>query len=112
VLQSAGKNAEAKAKAEEYMRSKSMTCTDEDVQGFCGRYNGIKMSIQMEKEAASQPQEEKKEAKDAEKSNIFTDAPAEGGEEVPPPAEGTPPAEGEAPPAEGETPPEAKEPPK
>jgi hypothetical protein len=89
VLQSAGKNEQALSKAEEYLRAKGMTCTSEDLQGFCGRYNGIKINIQMEKEAAAQPAEEKKEAIDAEKSNIFTDQPVEGGE-----GEGAPPAEG------------------
>jgi tetratricopeptide (TPR) repeat protein len=108
VLQSAGKNTEALSKAEEYLRAKGMTCTSEDLTGFCGRYNGIKTTIQMEKDAANAPVEEKKEAKDAADSNIFTDQPVEGGEgEVPP--DGA--AEGAAPPAEGETPPEEKAPP-
>ncbi len=69
VLQSAGKNQEALQKAEEYMRAKGMTCTEQDVEGFCGRYNGIKLTIKMEQEAAAQPPpEEKKAAKDADAS--------------------------------------------
>jgi tetratricopeptide (TPR) repeat protein len=107
VLQSAGKNTEALQRAEEYIRKKGLTCTETDTDGFCGRLNGIKATIQMEIDAKNQPPpEEKKEAKDADDSKIFTDQPAEGGEE--PPAEGAaPPAEGETPPppADGETPP-------
>lgn len=78
--------------AEEYLKLKGMTCSDEDYDGFCGRFNGIKLTIQMAKEAAQAPQEpaptEEKKAMDAEDAQFFT----EGGEEG---AEGEAPAPGE-----------------
>lgn len=113
VLQSAGKTADALAKAEEYMRVKGITCGPDDVEGFCGRYLGIKTQLQMEKDAANAPPpEEEKKAKDVDQSKIFTDQPAEG--DVPaegetPPAEGQPPPEGQTPPAEGDAAPPAEE---
>ena len=97
--------------AEEYMKAEGLTCTDEDFDGFCGRYNGIKLMIQMAADAAAAPPpEEERQAKDATESTIFTEgddpAPGEEGGEAPV-DDGTAPApEGDAPetaPA-GETP--------
>ncbi|MEL6186135.1 MAG: tetratricopeptide repeat protein, partial [Myxococcota bacterium] len=41
--------------AEEYMKAEGLTCTEEDFDGFCGRYNGIKLMIQMAADAAAAP---------------------------------------------------------
>ncbi|MEO1232271.1 MAG: hypothetical protein AAFZ18_25565, partial [Myxococcota bacterium] len=98
--------------AEEYMKAEGLTCTEEDFDGFCGRYNGIKLMIQMAADAAAAPppEETERQAKDASESTIFTEgddpAPGEEGGEAPL-DDGTAPApEGDAPETapEGETP--------
>lgn len=37
------------------MRNQKITCGEDDYDGFCGRYNGIKLTLQMEAEAANPP---------------------------------------------------------
>lgn len=87
--------------ADEYMKKKGITCGPEDFEGFCGRVNGIKMMIEMAKEAAAAPVEEPVKPK-ATGQDIFTDGEVEG-EAAPEGAEGAAPTEGEAP-VEGEAP--------
>lgn len=90
--------------ADEYMKTKGITCGPDDFEGFCGRVNGIKMMIEMAKEAAAAPAEEPAAPK-ATGKDIFTDGEAEGeGEGAPAdgaaPAEGAAPADGAAAPAD------------
>lgn len=116
VQQSAENLPKALQYAEEYMKVEKLKCTDQDFDGFCGRYNGIKMTIQMEKDAASEAAKAAK-AAEAEKKpkagkvDVFTDEPVEdetapegeaapAGEAAP---EGSAPADA-APPASGEVP--------
>lgn len=102
ISQSKEDNAAALKYAEEYMKSKGITCTEEDFDGFCGRYNGIKMMIQMEAEASAPPPELEKPK--ATGQNIFTEEdPTEGEGEAP--VDGEAPADGAAAPADGATPP-------
>ena len=93
TAQGAEQNQKALQYAEEYMRLKSLTCSEEDYDGFCGRYNGIKLTIQMEKEAqeAPPPEEAEKKAIDASDATVFTEGEvpeaaegADGEEELPP----------------------------
>ena len=106
TAQGASQNQKALAYAEEYLKLKGMSCGEEDYDGFCGRYNGIKLTIQMEKEAqeAPAPEEPEKKAIDAEDTTVFTEADtpeepeaAEGTDGTAAPAEGTAPADGETP---------------
>lgn len=59
--------------AEEYMKRAGLSCGPEDYEGFCSRYNGIKLMIEMAEEAAAPAPEEATEAKEASESTIFTD---------------------------------------
>jgi tetratricopeptide (TPR) repeat protein len=91
IAQNAQELEKAQTYAETYMQRNGISCSDEDFDGFCGRYNGIKMMIQMAQEETAPPPAPEGEAPKATGQDIFTE------EDVPPPAEG---AEGE--PAEGE----------
>ncbi len=42
--------------AQEYMRLKGLECRQDDVDGFCGRYNGIKLTLELEREASQAPE--------------------------------------------------------
>jgi tetratricopeptide (TPR) repeat protein len=104
VLQNAGKAKDALKMLNDYLLEKGINCGPDQIEGVCGQKLGLEATIQLETQQQQVP-EEKKEAKDANQSNIFTDQPVEGTEEGAPPAEGgAPPAEGAAPPAEGEAP--------
>lgn len=94
IYQGAEQPTKALEYGEMYMKAKGLTCGPDDYDGFCGRYNGIKLMIEMAAEAAAPPEEEKREAMDASESSIFT----EGDEPVPGEegAEGEEAAEGEA----------------
>lgn len=95
IAQNAQQLEKAKSYAETYMQRNGISCSDEDFDGFCGRYNGINMMIQMAQEqTVPEPVEEEKPK--ATGQDIFTE------EDVPPPAEA--PAEGEALEPEGESP--------
>ncbi len=111
IYQDAEKADKALEAAERYMKMKGTTCGEEDFDGFCGRYNGIKLMIQMAQEEAAAAQEAEaeeektKKAKSADDSSIFTEGEVDDGEgEAAEGAEGAP-AEGaegaEAAPAEG-----------
>ncbi len=71
IAQTAQKLDKAQTYAEEYMALRSLTCSDEDFDGFCGRYNGIKMMKQMELEAQQPPPEQ--ESPKATGQDIFTE---------------------------------------
>jgi tetratricopeptide (TPR) repeat protein len=60
VWQAAGDAARALTYGEQLLALQGKQCTEEDFDGFCGRYNGIKMMIAMEKENAQPPPEEDK----------------------------------------------------
>lgn len=106
VYQNAERPNDAIRAAEEYMKMEGLKCSDEDFDGFCGRYNGIKLMIQMAQDAAASvppPEEERKKAKDASESTIFTDSPATDEEaDALPSGEGAPAAADDEAPAEGE----------
>ena len=59
VWQAAGDATKALAYGENLLALQGKQCTEEDFDGFCGRYNGIKMMIAMEKQTAAPPPEEK-----------------------------------------------------
>lgn len=77
VWQSAGDAAKALSYGDQLLALQGKQCTDEDFDGFCGRYNGIKMMIAMEKENAAPPPEEEKAKPKAGQVDVFE----EGGEE-------------------------------
>lgn len=93
IYQAMNKVDDALSWAQRYMQQKGLSCTEEDFEGFCGRYNGIKLMKQMASQPA--PVEEKKPKNDG-SVELFTggeeEAPAEG--EVAP--EGNPEATPEA----------------
>jgi tetratricopeptide (TPR) repeat protein len=116
IYQSAEQPQKALSYAEEYMKAEGLSCGPEDYEGFCSRYNGIKLMIEMAEEAAA-PAEPEPEAvaKDASESEIFTEGeepvPGEEGDD----ASGSAPAEGDAPagedgPAENGAPAEESDP--
>ena len=47
IYQAAEQSEKALAYADEYIKVTGLSCGDEDYEGFCGRYNGIKLMIQM-----------------------------------------------------------------
>ncbi len=49
-----GRNKRALEIMEQYLARKGLQCREDDFQGPCARYNGIKLVIQMEAEAARQ----------------------------------------------------------
>ena len=77
--QDAGDNRGALQYAEQYMQQHGIRCSEEDFDGFCGRYNGIKLTIQMEEEAANAPAPEEAEPPTSGQVEVFDDVPAEGG---------------------------------
>lgn len=84
--------------ANQYMKKKGITCGPEDFDGFCGRVNGIKMMIEMAKEAAAPPPpEEDKPKGSGNVDNVFSDEPVDDGA-------GEAPADGEVPPEDGAAP--------
>ena len=82
IHQNAEQPEKALSYADEYMKAKGLSCGPEDYDGFCARYNGIKLMIEMAAESAAPPEEEVKQAVDAADSTIFTegDEPAPGEE--------------------------------
>lgn len=94
----------AKTYADEYLKLKNKTCTENDAADpDCGRMLGLTTLIEMKK--APPPAEEKPKATG---KDIFTDGPAPGDEAAPAdgqaPADPNAPAETGEPPAEGEAP--------
>ncbi|NJK88868.1 MAG: tetratricopeptide repeat protein [Myxococcales bacterium] len=83
IAQNAQQLDKAKGYAESYMQRNKLSCSAEDFEGFCGRYNGINMMIQMEKEATA-PAPAAEEGTKATGRDIFTEE--EGGEAEPAPA--------------------------
>lgn len=77
VWQAAGDANKALAYGEQLLALQGKQCTEEDFDGFCGRYNGIKMMIAMEKEDAAPPPEEEKAKPKLGQVDVF----AEGGDE-------------------------------
>ena len=55
TAQGAQQTKKALGYAEEYMRVKGVRCQADDTDGFCGRYNGIKLTLELEAEATPQP---------------------------------------------------------
>ncbi len=104
VHQGAGSPDKALGYGDQLLAMKGKTCTEEDFDGICGRYNGIKMMIQMANEPEPVAEPEKPKATGVE---VFTDGPAEG-DETEATAEGAAPAEGEAAPPAEEAKPEEK----
>jgi tetratricopeptide (TPR) repeat protein len=104
VSQEANNLQEAKQYALEYMKQKGITCSPDDYEGFCARYNGIEILLQMAADAELQRAEEERQRKEAEAKAEAAKRAAEGGgesiftEEDTAPDEGSP--EGGA--AEGE----------
>ena len=41
--------------ADEYLQRKGLTCEEDDTDGFCGRYNGIRLTLELEREATEAP---------------------------------------------------------
>ncbi len=72
INQNASKPQDALRYAEQYMALVGKRCSEDDYEGFCGRYNGINLMIQMAADAAPPP-EETRQRKDASESSIFTD---------------------------------------
>lgn len=95
--QDAGDNAGALQYAEQYMQANGIRCSDEDFDGFCGRYNGIKLTIQMEQEAATAPAPEEAEAPKPGQIDVFAE-----GDDSPTEADGAPEPEDPAEPAPAE----------
>ena len=85
--QDAGDNRGALRYAEQYMLQNGIRCSDEDFDGFCGRYNGIKLTIQMEEEAANAPAPEEAEEPPADPVDVFTDGTGDAGAPPAGPAE-------------------------
>ena len=56
AAQGAAHTEKALAYADEYRQIKGLLCGEDDVEGFCGRYNGIRLTLQLEKEAAQADQ--------------------------------------------------------
>lgn len=92
IAQNAQELEKAQTYAETYMQRNGLNCSDEDFDGFCGRYNGIKMMIQMAQEAAPPPPEPSDESPKATGQDIFTeeDAAPAGSEAAEDPAEAEP----------------------
>ena len=91
--QAAGQNEKALSFANEYLTKNDMSCGPDDYDGFCGRYNGIKLTIEMAAEAEAEQPEEEEETVKATGRDIFTEETPEEGEVV----EGEAPGEGDAP---------------
>lgn len=87
VWQAAGDATKALSYGEQLLAQQGKQCTEEDFEGFCGRYNGIKMMIAMEKENAQPPPEEEKAKPKAGQVDVFEDG---GEEEVAADAPGNP----------------------
>lgn len=116
IYQAMNKVDEALAWADKYMAQRGMQCTDQDFEGFCGRYNGIKLMKTMASQPA--PAEEEKKPKNDGSVELFTGgdeeapvegAPAEGGASPDAPPDGNPEsAPPEAPSSGGGAEPEAQ----
>jgi tetratricopeptide (TPR) repeat protein len=106
IYQNANNPEQALKYADEYLRLKGKTCKETDADDVCGRYNGIKITIQMKNQPAP-AEEKKKKAAGADADKIFKDAPAEGddaaaGAAAAPAGGDNPGAEGGAKPADGQ----------
>jgi len=99
IAQNAQELEKAQTYAETYMKRNRISCGEEDFDGFCGRYNGIKMMIEMAQEEAPPPPAEEPEKPEATGQDIFTES-DEAPSADPEAAEGGAPDEGET--AEGQ----------
>ena len=107
TAQGAAQNQKALDYGTEYLKMKGMECGPDDYDGICGRINGIRLTIEMEKEAQQAPPEEpEKEAIDVQDAKMaFGEAAeAEGATEAAEGAEGADGTDGTEPP-DGELPP-------
>ncbi len=77
IYQNANNPEQALKYADEYLRLKGKSCKDTDADEVCGRYNGIKLTIQMKNQPAP-ADDKKKKGGGGDADKIFKDAPAEG----------------------------------
>ncbi|MEM6367915.1 MAG: tetratricopeptide repeat protein [Myxococcota bacterium] len=108
TLQNANQNEKALKTADEYLARTKKSCGEDDYDGFCGRYNGIKLTLEMAEEAlAEEPEEES--GVQATGRDIFTEEDAPEGEVLDGEGEEGGAADGEDPDAAPEAEPEAGE---
>ncbi len=73
TLQNATQNEKALKAAEEYLARTNKSCGEDDYDGFCGRYNGIKLTLEMAEEAAAEEPVEEESGAKATGRDIFTE---------------------------------------
>jgi len=100
TLQNAQQNEKALKAAEEYLARTNKTCAEDDYDGFCGRYNGIKLTLEMAEEAAAEEPVEEESGVKATGRDIFTE---EDAPEAPPAEDGAGEADGSTDESDGST---------